>query len=120
MEGLEYPQTSSRYAQVRLPLPLPPRNLYRDSVFADHTPFRSSLKLRFQALIREHHDDIARSIVLEQGKTFADAKGDVLRGLQMSLLPLLSLTSSRRCRLTPLLLVVSLTWSRRHVVFLVC
>ncbi|CEQ42979.1 SPOSA6832_04851 [Sporobolomyces salmonicolor] len=38
---------------------------------------------RFQALIREHHDDVARSIVLEQGKTFADAKGDVLRGLQV-------------------------------------
>lgn len=28
-------------------------------------------------------DDIANSIVLEQGKTFADAKGDVLRGLQV-------------------------------------
>lgn len=39
---------------------------------------------RLSALIREHHDDIARSIVLEQGKTFADAKGDVLRGLQVS------------------------------------
>ncbi|GAA5820450.1 hypothetical protein JCM11251_005632 [Rhodosporidiobolus azoricus] len=38
---------------------------------------------RFQALIREHHDELARSIVLEQGKTFADAKGDVLRGLQV-------------------------------------
>ncbi|BGP30615.1 hypothetical protein JCM10296v2_002371 [Rhodotorula toruloides] len=37
----------------------------------------------FQSLIREHHDEIARSIVLEQGKTFADAKGDVLRGLQV-------------------------------------
>lgn len=28
-------------------------------------------------------DDIANSIVLEQGKTFPDAKGDVLRGLQV-------------------------------------
>lgn len=28
-------------------------------------------------------DDLANSIVLEQGKTFADAKGDVLRGLQV-------------------------------------
>ncbi|GAA5852781.1 hypothetical protein JCM5353_001404 [Sporobolomyces roseus] len=44
---------------------------------------RQAVMLKFQALIREHHDDIARSIVLEQGKTFADAKGDVLRGLQM-------------------------------------
>lgn len=38
---------------------------------------------RYQALIRKHHDDLAQSIVLEQGKTFADAKGDVLRGLQV-------------------------------------
>lgn len=42
---------------------------------------------RLQSLIREHHDDIARSIVLEQGKTFADAKGDVLRGLQVRVVP---------------------------------
>jgi malonate-semialdehyde dehydrogenase (acetylating)/methylmalonate-semialdehyde dehydrogenase len=38
---------------------------------------------RYQALIRKHHNDLAQSIVLEQGKTFADAKGDVLRGLQV-------------------------------------
>ncbi|GAA6039354.1 hypothetical protein JCM8097_002813 [Rhodosporidiobolus ruineniae] len=43
----------------------------------------STTPCRFQALIREHHDELARSIVLEQGKTFADAKGDVLRGLQV-------------------------------------
>lgn len=28
-------------------------------------------------------DDVANAITLEQGKTFADAKGDVLRGLQV-------------------------------------
>ncbi|GAA6024641.1 hypothetical protein JCM10207_003908 [Rhodosporidiobolus poonsookiae] len=39
--------------------------------------------IRFQQLIRENHDELARSIVLEQGKTFSDAKGDVLRGLQV-------------------------------------
>jgi malonate-semialdehyde dehydrogenase (acetylating)/methylmalonate-semialdehyde dehydrogenase len=38
---------------------------------------------RLQALIKENHDDLARSIVLEQGKTFSDAKGDVHRGLQV-------------------------------------
>lgn len=38
---------------------------------------------RLQALIRQNMDVIARSITLEQGKTFADAKGDVLRGLQV-------------------------------------
>ncbi|BGP36183.1 hypothetical protein JCM10450v2_000081 [Rhodotorula kratochvilovae] len=44
---------------------------------------RQAVMLKFQALIKDHHDEIARSIVLEQGKTFADAKGDVLRGLQV-------------------------------------
>lgn len=34
-------------------------------------------------LVRENMDRIAASITLEQGKTFADAKGDVLRGLQV-------------------------------------
>ncbi|CAO1630283.1 unnamed protein product [Sympodiomycopsis kandeliae] len=44
---------------------------------------RQQIMFRLQALIRDHMDDIANSIVLEQGKTFADAKGDVLRGLQV-------------------------------------
>lgn len=48
---------------------------------------KQGVMLKLQSLIRQHHDDIARSIVLEQGKTFPDAKGDVLRGLQVSLLP---------------------------------
>ncbi|KIW72704.1 methylmalonate-semialdehyde dehydrogenase (acylating) [Phialophora macrospora] len=34
-------------------------------------------------LIRQNMDRLAASITLEQGKTFADAKGDVLRGLQV-------------------------------------
>jgi malonate-semialdehyde dehydrogenase (acetylating)/methylmalonate-semialdehyde dehydrogenase len=38
---------------------------------------------RLQHLIRQHSQDIAKSIVLEQGKTFADAQGDVGRGLQV-------------------------------------
>lgn len=36
-----------------------------------------------QYLIRQNHDAIAENIVQEQGKTFADAKGDVFRGLQV-------------------------------------
>ena len=39
---------------------------------------------KFVALIREHWDRLAARITLEQGKTFADAKGDVLRGLQVA------------------------------------
>lgn len=44
---------------------------------------RQGIMLRYQALIKDNMDEIARSIVLEQGKTMADAKGDVLRGLQV-------------------------------------
>ena len=38
---------------------------------------------RYVNLIRLHWDRLAASITLEQGKTLADAKGDVLRGLQV-------------------------------------
>lgn len=44
---------------------------------------RQAVMLKLQALVRDHMDDIANSITLEQGKTFPDAKGDVLRGLQV-------------------------------------
>jgi malonate-semialdehyde dehydrogenase (acetylating)/methylmalonate-semialdehyde dehydrogenase len=37
----------------------------------------------FVALIRKHWDRLAASITLEQGKTIADARGDV-RGLQVA------------------------------------
>jgi len=43
---------------------------------------RQAIMFRFVSLIRENWDRLAASITLEQGKTFADAKGDVLRGLQ--------------------------------------
>jgi len=36
------------------------------------------------ALIRQNWDDLAYCITLEQGKTFADARGDVYRGLQVA------------------------------------
>ena len=45
---------------------------------------RQQIMFKFVALIREHWDRLAASITLEQGKTFADAKGDVLRGLQVA------------------------------------
>ncbi|KAJ1546059.1 Methylmalonate-semialdehyde dehydrogenase [acylating] mitochondrial [Cladochytrium tenue] len=44
---------------------------------------RQRVMFDLQALIRKHMDEIATSITTEQGKTFADAKGDVLRGLQV-------------------------------------
>lgn len=45
---------------------------------------RQQVLFRFAALIRENWDRLAASITLEQGKTFADARGDVLRGLQVA------------------------------------
>ncbi|PLB40053.1 CoA-acylating methylmalonate-semialdehyde dehydrogenase [Aspergillus candidus] len=45
---------------------------------------RQQIMFKFVSLIRAHWDRLAASITLEQGKTFADAKGDVLRGLQVA------------------------------------
>lgn len=45
---------------------------------------RQQIMFRFVQLIRENWDRLAASITLEQGKTFADARGDVLRGLQVA------------------------------------
>lgn len=45
---------------------------------------RQQIIFKFTNLIRAHWDRLAASITLEQGKTFADAKGDVLRGLQVA------------------------------------
>ncbi|QPH00792.1 hypothetical protein C2857_004769 [Epichloe festucae Fl1] len=45
---------------------------------------RQQIMFRFVHLIKENWDRLAASITLEQGKTFADAKGDVLRGLQVA------------------------------------
>lgn len=45
---------------------------------------RQAIAFKLVQLLRENWDRIAALIVLEQGKTFADAKGDVLRGLQVA------------------------------------
>lgn len=50
-----------------------------------HTPIGARLRvmLRFQALIREHTKRIAAILTAEQGKTLADAEGDIFRGLEV-------------------------------------
>lgn len=45
---------------------------------------KQQIMFKFVALIRQNWDRLAASITLEQGKTFADAQGDVLRGLQVA------------------------------------
>ncbi|OLL23048.1 putative methylmalonate-semialdehyde dehydrogenase [acylating], mitochondrial [Neolecta irregularis DAH-3] len=44
---------------------------------------RQQIMFRLVSLIRENWDRLAACITLEQGKTLADARGDVLRGLQV-------------------------------------
>jgi len=50
-----------------------------------HTPIgaRMRIMLRLQALIRENLPRIARVLTEEQGKTLADAEGDIVRGLEV-------------------------------------
>lgn len=45
---------------------------------------RQQIMFKYVSLIKENWDRLAASITLEQGKTFADARGDVLRGLQVA------------------------------------
>ncbi|WP_417584370.1 CoA-acylating methylmalonate-semialdehyde dehydrogenase [Nitrincola sp.] len=44
---------------------------------------RARLMLRYQALLKEHHDELATILSSETGKTFEDAKGDVWRGIEV-------------------------------------
>ncbi|KAH6568734.1 hypothetical protein BASA60_008490 [Batrachochytrium salamandrivorans] len=72
---------------VRKPAGAPETQLYITDAFKtwrkSSVLSRQRIMLDLQLLIRNNMDTIAHSIVLEQGKTFADAKGDVLRGLQV-------------------------------------
>lgn len=45
---------------------------------------RQQIMFKFVSLIRQHWDRIAARITLEQGKTVADSKGEVLRGIQVA------------------------------------
>src|SRR5690606_23592072 len=47
-------------------------------------PERARLMLRYQHLLKEHHDELAEILAQETGKTFADAKGDVWRGIEVA------------------------------------
>src|SRR5271170_4495063 len=50
-----------------------------------HTPLaaRARIMLKLQALVRAHMSRIAQTLSAEQGKTLADAEGDVFRGLEV-------------------------------------
>lgn len=44
---------------------------------------RARVMLKYQQLIRDHTEELARMITVEQGKTLVDARGDVFRGLEV-------------------------------------
>lgn len=44
---------------------------------------RARVFLKYQELIRAHMDELAALLTEEQGKTLADARGDVFRGLEV-------------------------------------
>jgi malonate-semialdehyde dehydrogenase (acetylating)/methylmalonate-semialdehyde dehydrogenase len=44
---------------------------------------RARIFLKYQSLIREHMKELAAILTAEQGKTLADAEGDVFRGLEV-------------------------------------
>lgn len=44
---------------------------------------RARIFLKYQQLIREHMQELAAILTAEQGKTLADAEGDVFRGLEV-------------------------------------
>ncbi len=39
--------------------------------------------LRYQHLLKEHHDELGELLARETGKNLADAKGDVWRGIEV-------------------------------------
>jgi malonate-semialdehyde dehydrogenase (acetylating)/methylmalonate-semialdehyde dehydrogenase len=44
---------------------------------------RARVLFRFKALLEEHFEDVARSTTREHGKTLAESRGDVRRGIEM-------------------------------------
>ena len=46
-------------------------------------PQRARYLFKYQDLLKKHQDDIARILARENGKTFADAQGDVWRGIEV-------------------------------------
>jgi malonate-semialdehyde dehydrogenase (acetylating)/methylmalonate-semialdehyde dehydrogenase len=46
-------------------------------------PERARVMLRYQHLLKQHRDDIAEILAKETGKTFADAQGDLWRGIEV-------------------------------------
>ncbi len=44
---------------------------------------RARVMFRFKELLNRHHDELARLITLEHGKVLSDARGEVMRGIEV-------------------------------------
>jgi len=52
--------------------------------WAESAPLkRARILSKFRELVERHHDDLAAAITREHGKVFSDAKGEVIRGLEV-------------------------------------
>jgi malonate-semialdehyde dehydrogenase (acetylating)/methylmalonate-semialdehyde dehydrogenase len=52
--------------------------------WSEQSPLRRSrVMFKFKELLEQHHDDLARIITREHGKVFSDAKGEVVRGIEV-------------------------------------
>jgi malonate-semialdehyde dehydrogenase (acetylating) / methylmalonate-semialdehyde dehydrogenase len=52
--------------------------------WADTAPLKRARVLsKFRELLEQHHDDLAAAITREHGKVFSDAKGEVVRGIEV-------------------------------------
>ncbi len=63
-------------------LPLQPRSRI-SRVGATSSLKRARVLFKFKALLDEHHDELAALITREHGKVFSDAKGEVVRGIEV-------------------------------------
>src|SRR5512134_4178769 len=53
-------------------------------VWSATTPLqRARVMFRFKALVEQHVDDLARLITREHGKVLSDARGEVVRGIEV-------------------------------------
>jgi malonate-semialdehyde dehydrogenase (acetylating)/methylmalonate-semialdehyde dehydrogenase len=52
--------------------------------WSEQSPLRRSrVMFKFKELLEKHHDDLAHIITREHGKVFSDAKGEVVRGIEV-------------------------------------
>ncbi|MFT4711654.1 MAG: malonate-semialdehyde dehydrogenase (acetylating)/methylmalonate-semialdehyde dehydrogenase [Candidatus Azotimanducaceae bacterium] len=87
------PVTNPATQEVLIEAPLTTMDEIDEAVSAAKTAFeswrlvpaseRARYMMKYQMLLKEHHDAIAEILSQETGKTFADAQGDVWRGIEV-------------------------------------